>query len=103
MDLTSAASCRRRNPTKLQIGPTRSAGGYMQSDHRVIMCNDGGTLAAPAMEAPIGIAGLVAGTIDILRNTSVNTLYWQLGTDPFYGTLTHRLTDWYSHRTKVGP
>ncbi len=69
---------------------------------RVIFCNDGGTLAAPAMEAPIGVDGLVAGTIGTLRRTSINTLYWQIGTDPFHGSLTHRLADWYSHRTKVG-
>jgi hypothetical protein len=76
----------------------------MTSKHkyRVILCNDGGTLAAPAMEAPIGVDGLVEGTIGTLRNTTINTLYWQLGTDPFHGTPTHRLADWYSHRTTVG-
>jgi hypothetical protein len=81
------------------------AGGARVVDkqqHRVILCNDGGTLAAPDMEAPIGVAGLVRETIDPLRDTTINTLYWQLGTDPFYGTATARLSDWYSHNTKVG-
>jgi hypothetical protein len=32
----------------------------------------------------------------------VDTLYWQLGADPYWGTATHRLSDWYSHDTKVG-
>jgi hypothetical protein len=70
--------------------------------HRLILCNDGGTLGAPDMEAPIGIEGLVRQTIDPLRDTLVDTLYWQLGTDPYWGTPTHRLSDWYSHNTRVG-
>ena len=41
--------------------------------------------------------------IDPLRDTLVDTLYWQLGTDPYFGTPTHRLTDHYSHDTAVGP
>jgi hypothetical protein len=70
--------------------------------HRLILCNDGGTLGAPNMEAPIGVAGLVKSTIDPLRGTMVDTLIWQLGTDPYFGTATARLSDWYSHDTKVG-
>jgi hypothetical protein len=54
------------------------------------------------MEAPIGIEGLVRETIAPLRDTMVDTLYWQLGADPYWGTVTHRLSDWYSHNTKVG-
>lgn len=73
-----------------------------KSRHRLILCNDGGTLAAPNMEAPIGVEGLVRATIEPLRDTMVDTLYWQLGTDPYFGTPTHRLTEWYSHDTKVG-
>jgi hypothetical protein len=69
---------------------------------RLVLCNDGGTLGAPDMEAPIGIEGLVHETIDPLRDTMVDTLYWQIGVDPWMGTDTHRLSDWYSHRTKVG-
>lgn len=69
---------------------------------RLVLCNDGGTLGAPDMEAPIGIEGLVHETIDPLRDTMVDTLYWQIGTDPYFGTATARLSDWYSHRTKVG-
>ena len=69
---------------------------------RLVLCNDGGTLGAPDMEAPIGVEGLVRETIDPLRDTMVDTLYWQIGTDPYWGTATHRLSDWYSHRTKVG-
>jgi Glycosyl hydrolase-like 10 len=70
--------------------------------YRIILCNDGATLAAPNREAPIGIEGFVSGTIGPLRNTTINTLYWQLGTDPYKGTPTHRLSDWYSHSTRVG-
>lgn len=69
---------------------------------RLVLCDDGGTLAAPNMEAPIGVDGLVRATIDPLRGTMIDTLYWQLGTDPYLGTFTSRLSDWYSHRTKVG-
>ncbi|HSI13327.1 MAG TPA: family 10 glycosylhydrolase [Chthoniobacter sp.] len=69
---------------------------------RLVLCNDGGTLGAPDMEAPIGIEGLVHETIDPLRDTMVDTLYWQIGTDPYFGTQTARLSDWYSHDTKVG-
>ena len=69
---------------------------------RVVLCNDGGTLGAPDMEAPIGIEGLIHETIDPLRDTMVDTLYWQIGVDPWLGTDTHRLSDWYSHQTKVG-
>lgn len=70
---------------------------------RIIFCNDGGSLGAPGREAPLGVAGLVESTLAPLRGTAVNTLYWQLGTDPFKGTASHRLSDWYSHRTAVGP
>ena len=71
--------------------------------HRLILCNDGGTLVAPTMEAPIGAEGLARLAIDPLRGTQVDTLYWQLGTDPYLGTPTHRLSDHYSHDTAVGP
>ena len=71
--------------------------------HRLILCNDGGTLAGPSLEAPIGAEGLARLTIDRLRDTQVDTLYWQLGTDPYLGTPSHRLSDFYSHNTKVGP
>ena len=71
--------------------------------HRLILCNDGGTLVGPTMEVPIGADGLVRLTIDPLRDTQVDTLYWQLGTDPYLGTPTHRLSDHYSHDTTVGP
>ena len=70
--------------------------------HRLILCNDGGTLAGPSMEAPIGAEGLIKLTIDPLENTGVDTLYWQLGTDPFRGYFNSRLSDIYSHRTEVG-
>jgi len=69
---------------------------------RLIFYNDGGTLGAPNMEAPLGIEGLVRSTLDPLRDTMADTLIWQLGTDPYFGTDTHRLSDWYSHSTKVG-
>jgi len=69
---------------------------------RLVLCNDGGSLGAPDMETPIGIEGLVREAIDPLRDTMVDTLYWQIGVDPWLGTDTHRLSDWYSHQTKVG-
>ncbi|MBI1369623.1 MAG: family 10 glycosylhydrolase [Planctomycetes bacterium] len=78
---------------------TRAAAGA----HRLVLCNDGGTLAAPDMEGPIGAAGLIRSTIDPLRDTMIDTLYWQLGTDPYKATLSSRLSDWYSHDTKIGP
>ena len=70
--------------------------------HRLILCNDGGTLVGPTLEAPIGAEGLTALTIDPLRGTGVDTLFWQLGTDPFRGYYNSRLSDTYSHRTEVG-
>ena len=79
-----------------------SAAPAAKAKRRLVLCNDGGTLGAPDMEAPIGIGGLVHETIDPLRGTQVDTLYWQIGTDPYFGTATARLSDWYSHRTKVG-
>ena len=74
-----------------------------ETRHRLILCNDGGTLVGPSLEAPMGVEGLVRLTIDRLQGTQVDTLYWQLGTDPYHGTPTHRLSDIYSHRTRVGP
>ena len=71
--------------------------------HRLILCNDGGTLVGPTVEAPIGADGLARLAIDPLRGTQIDTLYWQLGTDPYLGTPTHRLSDHYSHDTAVGP
>lgn len=69
---------------------------------RLVLCDDGGSLVAPDMEAPIGIEGLVREAIAPLRDTMVDTLYWQIGVDPWMGTDTHRLSDWYLHRTKIG-
>ena len=80
-----------------------SAAKSPKPKHRLVLCNDGGTLGAPDMEAPIGIEGLVRETIDPLRDTMIDTLYWQLGTDPYWGTASHRLSDQYSHNTKVAP
>ena len=71
--------------------------------HKLILCNDGGALVGATMEAPIGAQGLVELAIDPLRDTQIDTLYWQLGTDPWLGTATHRLSDQYSHATEVGP
>ena len=55
------------------------------------------------MEAPTGAQGLAAATVGPLVDTQVDTLYWQLGTDPGIATPSHRLSDVYSHDTKVGP
>ena len=78
--------------------PETGAGGK----HRFILSNDGGSLAGPVLEAPIGVEGLVKLAIEPLRDTQINTLFWQLGTDPYMGTPSHRLSDWYSHETEVG-
>lgn len=82
------------------LTPTYAAEG--KPKRRLVLCDDGGSLGAPDMEAPIGIEGLVREAIDPLRDTMVDTLYWQIGVDPWMGTDTHRLSDWYLHRTKVG-
>lgn len=71
--------------------------------HRLILCNDGGSLVGPTVEAPMGPEGLARLVIDPLKGTQIDTLFWQLGTDPYLGTPTHRLTDQYSHDTAVGP
>lgn len=83
-------------------GPAHVGSEARKEKRRLVLCNDGGTLGAPDLEAPIGIEGLVHETIDPLRDTLVDTLYWQIGTDPYLGTATSRLSDWYSHRTQVG-
>ena len=69
---------------------------------RLMFNNDGGTLVGPTLEAPIGVDGLVKLTIDPLKHTHVDTLVWTLGTDPYHGIPTSRLSDWYSHDTQVG-
>ena len=71
--------------------------------HRLILCNDGGPLLGPNVEAPIGADGLERLVIAPLVGTQVDTLYWQLGTDPYLSTPSHRFSDIYSHRTDVGP
>ncbi|WP_395744679.1 family 10 glycosylhydrolase [Prosthecobacter sp.] len=84
----------------LSLTPAHAAEG--KPKRRLVLCDDGGSLGAPDMEAPIGIEGLVKEAIDPLRDTMVDTLYWQIGVDPWMGTDTHRLSDWYLHKTKVG-
>ena len=54
------------------------------------------------VEAPIGEQGLADATIGPLIDTQVDTLYWQLGTDPGIATPSHRLSDVYSHDTEIG-
>ena len=80
-------------------GPASRAG----RPHRLILCNDGGTLQGLTVEAPIGAQGLADVTIGPLVDTQVDTLYWQLGTDPGIATPSHRLSDVYSHDTRIGP
>ena len=77
--------------------------GSLEKKHRFILCNDGGSLAGPILEAPIGVEGLVQLAIEPLQDTLIDTLYWQLGTDPYKGTPSHRLSVYYSHKTEVGP
>ena len=71
--------------------------------HRLILCNDGGALVGATVEAPIKAEGLAELAIAPLKNTQIDTVYWQLGTDPYLGTPSHRLSDQYSHDTQVGP
>jgi len=71
--------------------------------YRLILCNDGGPLLGPTVEAPMGKEGLTNMVIDPLIGTGVDTLFWQLGTDPYRGTPAHRHSDIYSHRTNVAP
>ena len=71
--------------------------------HRLILCNDGGSLLGPDVEAPIGADGLEKLVLEPLDGTQVDTLFWQIGTDVFKSSPTHRLTGWYSHRTEIGP
>ncbi|MBD1551045.1 family 10 glycosylhydrolase [Pseudomonas typographi] len=70
---------------------------------RIILCNDGATLALPSASAELNAEAFVAATLGPLRGTAINTLYWQLGADPFHGSPSHRLSDWYTHATKIGP
>ncbi len=70
---------------------------------RLIMGYCGASLQGADMEAPIGVEGLVRNAIDPLRGTMVDTLYWQMNTDPYFGSSTSHLTDWFSHPTRVGP
>ena len=42
--------------------------------HRLILCNDGGTLVGPTLEAPMGEQGLVDLTIGPLLDTQIDTL-----------------------------
>ena len=70
---------------------------------RLIMGYCGTSLQAADMEAPIGVDGLVRQSIEPLHGTLVDTVYWQLNTDPYYGSASHHLTDWFSHDTQVGP
>ncbi|MHC4874574.1 MAG: family 10 glycosylhydrolase [Planctomycetota bacterium] len=46
--------------------------------------------------------GFKKSTVDIVKDTQVDTITFQLGTDPYKGTPHSRLTDWYLHDTKVG-
>ncbi len=71
--------------------------------YRLILCDDGGTLLGQATEAPIGEEGLARLAIGPLKGTMVDTLYWQLGTDPGMSTPFNRYSDVYSHRTDVAP
>ena len=70
--------------------------------HRLILCNDGGTLIGPTEEAPMGANGLARLTIGPLIDTMIDTLYWQLGTDPYIGAPQHRFSDIYSHKHSGG-
>ena len=71
--------------------------------YRLILCDDGGTLLGQATEAPIGEEGLARLAIGPLKDTMVDTFYWQLGTDSGMSTPFNRYSDVYSHRTDVAP
>jgi len=71
--------------------------------YRMILCDDGGTLLGPNVEAPMGAEGLARLAIEPLVGTMIDTLYWQLGTDLGESTPRNRYSDIYSHRTNVAP
>ena len=95
----------KRDSSREQLRITRTSRTTSRSErpHRLILCNDGGTLQGLTKEAPIGAQGLADATIGPLVDTQVDTLYWQLGTDPGIATPSHRLSDVYSHDTRIGP
>lgn len=76
---------------------------FDKNRRRFILCNDGGTLVGPNSEAPMSIDEFSKITIGAVKGTQINTFYWQLGTDPYMSTPTHRYSDIYSHDTDVGP
>ena len=46
--------------------------------HRLVLCNDGGTLVGPFQKAPIGVEGLIANTIGPLpkRDAVAACRFW---------------------------
>jgi len=92
-----------RDASLAALGATAAAQAQEKSSRRLIMGYCGTSLQAADMEAPIGVDGLVRQSIEPLRGTLVDTVYWQLNTDPYFGSLSHHLTDWFSHDTRIGP
>ena len=72
-------------------------------NRRFVLCNDGESLGGPADDAPMTKEKFIEVTLGPLKNTQIDTLYWQLGTDTNHGSPTLRYSDVYSHDTSVAP
>ena len=59
-------------------------------DRRFVLCNDGESLSGPADDAPMTKEKFIDVTLGPLKNTQIDTFYWQLGTDTYHGSATHR-------------
>ena len=72
-------------------------------ERRFVLCNDGESLSGPADDAPMTKEKFIEVTLGPLKNTQIDTFYWQLGTDTYHGSATHRYSDVYSHDTSAAP
>ena len=72
-------------------------------NRRFVLCNDGESLGGPADDAPMTKEKFIDVTLGPLKNTQIDTFYWQLGTDVFHGSPTRRYSDVYSHDTSAAP
>ena len=72
-------------------------------ERRFVLCNDGESLIGPADDAPMTKEKFIEVTLGPLKNTQIDTLYWQLGTDTNHGSPTLRYSDVYSHDTSAAP
>ena len=59
-------------------------------ERRFVLCNDGESLIGPADDAPMTKEKFIEVTLGPLKNTQIDTFYWQLGTDTNHGSPTLR-------------